>query len=155
MSVTVSPKGTRGAGFPRPLRALFRMLVPLNVVFFRLSGRRMRIQGRPLLLLTTVGAKSGKERQTVLASFDDPGGILIVASNAGAAKHPSWFFNLARNPDRVWIERDGRKTKVRPESLRGAERAEAWRRIVAAAPGYGGYHTKTDREIPIVRLIPE
>jgi deazaflavin-dependent oxidoreductase (nitroreductase family) len=128
----------------------------LNVGIFRLFGNRMRIQGLPLLLLTTVGARTGKQRQTTLTWFEDgEDARLIVASAAGSAKHPGWYFNLARNPDKVWIEVGKRRIKVRPESLKGAERAEAWRRIVALAPGYGGYEEKTDREIPIVRLRPE
>ena len=155
MTIEIPRNGTRGVEFPRVARALFRVFAPLGPLFYRLSGGRMRVQGRPLLVLKTVGTKSGKERQTVLGTFPDPRGILIVASNAGAARHPAWFYNLARNPDRVWIETDGRKMKVRPESLRGAERAEAWRQVVALAPGYGPYETKTDREIPIIRLVPE
>ena len=63
-----------------------------------------------------------------------------------------WYFNLAKNPDQVWITIDGRKVHVLPESLEGAEREEAWKRIVAQSPGYGDYTTKTDREIPVVRL---
>jgi deazaflavin-dependent oxidoreductase (nitroreductase family) len=60
--------------------------------------------------------------------------------------------NLARNPDRVSIEIAGRQIKVEPESLQGAERAEAWRKVVALAPGYAAYEQKTDREIPVIRL---
>ena len=127
-----------------------------QVGFFRLLGRRMRIQGRQLLLLTTVGAKSGKRRQTVLASFpDDPvstDSCLIVASAAGAATHPGWYVNLARRPDDVSIDLDGQHFGVEPRSLHGPERERAWARVVALAPGYGPYAVTTDREIPIVRL---
>ena len=62
---------------------------------------------------------------------------------------------MAKNPDRVWAEVAGRRIKVRPETLKGEERNAAFQRIVAAAPGYGAYQAKTDREIPIVRLRPE
>jgi deazaflavin-dependent oxidoreductase (nitroreductase family) len=153
--IEIPRPGTRGVEFPPIAHAMFRIFGPLAPLFYRLSGGRMRVQGRPLVVLTTVGAKSRKERQTVLGTFPDPRGTLIVASNAGARQHPGWFYNLARNPDRVWIEKDGRKVKVRPESLRGGDRAEAWRHVVALAPGYGPYETKTDREIPIIRLVPE
>jgi deazaflavin-dependent oxidoreductase (nitroreductase family) len=61
---------------------------------------------------------------------------------------------MARNPDKVWIEMGKRKLKVEPESLKGDERAEAWRRIVSLAPGYAAYQEKTDRQIPVVRLRP-
>ena len=139
---------------PRWLLAVFRAM---NLVSFRLFGRRMRIQGRPLLLLTTIGAKTGRRRQTTLAYFPDEERTseswLIVASAAGSAAHPSWYVNLARDP-RAWIEVDGGERAVRAESLHAEERERAWRRVVALAPGYGPYAEKTDREIPIVRLVP-
>ena len=59
---------------------------------------------------------------------------------------------MAKNPDKVWVTIDGRKIHVQPESLKGAEREEAWRRVVAKSKGYGNYTAKTDREIPVVRL---
>jgi deazaflavin-dependent oxidoreductase (nitroreductase family) len=131
-----------------------RMQVRLD----RRFGNRMQVQGRPLLLLTTVGAKTGRVRQTVLCWFPDSNASdrvqswRVVASGAGSAKHPAWFVNLARNPDRVSIEISGRQIKVEPESLRGAERTEAWRQVVALAPGYAAYEQRTDREIPVIRL---
>jgi deazaflavin-dependent oxidoreductase (nitroreductase family) len=131
----------------------------MNVAMFRLGGRRMRVQGRPLLLLETAGARSGKRRHTTLGWFpdEDPArrSWLIVASAAGAASHPAWFFNLAKRPDDVAIEVDGERVEVRAESLSGDERERAWSRVVALAPGYGKYARDTDREIPIVRLVPK
>jgi deazaflavin-dependent oxidoreductase (nitroreductase family) len=130
----------------------------LNVGLFRLFGGRMRIQGRPLLLLTTVGARSGKRRQSTLAWFDDepprPDTWLIVASAGGALTHPAWYVNLARRPADVSIDVAGASVAVEPRSLEGAERDRAWKRIVALAPGYGKYEQQTDREIPVVRLTP-
>jgi deazaflavin-dependent oxidoreductase (nitroreductase family) len=129
----------------------------LNVGFFRLLGGRMRVQGRPLLMLTTVGAKTGKRRQTTLGWFpDEPersDAWLIVASKAGAATHPAWYVNLARRPDEAAIDIGGRHIAVKPESLHGPERERAWARIVALASGYGKYAEQTDREIPVVRLV--
>jgi len=126
---------------------------------FRLSGGRMKMGGVPLLVLTTVGARSGHTRKVPLTWFPDNPAVadrwLVVASLSGAANHPSWFFNLAHNPDKVWIEVGRRTVKVRPETLTGADRAEAYRRVVAAYPGYGGYEQKTDRLIPVVRLTAE
>jgi deazaflavin-dependent oxidoreductase (nitroreductase family) len=130
----------------------------MNLAMFRLLGRRMRIQGRPLLLLTTTGAKTGRRRQTTLGWFPDEERAgdtwLIVASAAGAAAHPSWYVNLARRPDGAAVEVDGRRVPVSAESLHGPERERAWARIVALAPGYGKYAEQTDREIPVVRLTP-
>jgi deazaflavin-dependent oxidoreductase (nitroreductase family) len=139
---------------PGPLVAAF---TGLGRLAYRLMGDRMRVQGRPLLILETVGARSGRARSAILGWFpavSDTAGEswLVVASYGGAARHPAWYLNLARNPDKVWVQVGDRKVKVRPESLKGAERARAWERVVQLAPGYAGYQEKTDRVIPIVRL---
>ena len=158
MSVRITPKGTRGTGFPKMPTPVAAVFGAMNLLFFRLMGSRMRVQGRPLLLLETVGARSGKKRHTTLGSFPDEDASrqawLIVASAAGAAAHPAWYFNLARRPDDVAIETGGKRFAVRAESLQGAERERAWSRVVKLAPGYGHYANDTDREIPIVRLTP-
>ena len=138
---------------PPPLMAIFSAV---NVGFYRLIGSRTKMQGRPLLLLTTLGAKTAKRRQATLAWFDDDppraGAWLVVASKGGSATHPGWYVNLARRPKDTTIEFDGETIAVEPESLHGAERERAWSRIVALAPGYGQYAVTTDREIPVVRL---
>jgi deazaflavin-dependent oxidoreductase (nitroreductase family) len=156
VTVELTPNGTRGAGFPKLPRPIAKLFIGLNIVLFRLFGRRLRVMGRPLLLLSTVGAKSGEIRRTTLGWFPGTDGSwLIVASNAGGARHPAWYVNMAKNPDRVRIEVDGRELKVRPESLKGAEREAAWRVVTSLAPGYGEYQRKTDREIPVIRLTAE
>ena len=155
MSVRLTPRGTRGTGFlkmPPWLLAAFHFM---NVAMFRMLGRRLRVQGRPLLLLTTTGAKTGRRRETTLGWFEEADGRsdswLIVASAVGAAAHPAWYVNLARKPEAT-IEIDGRSIDVRAQSLHGAEREREWARIVSLAPGYGKYEQQTDREIPVVRL---
>ena len=111
--------------------------------------------GLPILHLTTVGARSGLPRTVPLGWFPDgENRWLVVASTGGAARHPDWYVNMAKNPDQVWIQLGKRRVRVRPESLRGAEREEAWQRVVAATPTYGDYQKKTDRVIPVVRLTP-
>jgi len=152
MSVELTPSGSRGTSWPRLPGFLMNGLLSVMVLAYRLLGDRMKVQGRPLILLTTVGAKTGKARRTLLGRFDDPNGWLVVASAAGAARQPAWYFNMARNPDEVWVEIARCKYHVRPESLKGEEREAALQRIVTLAPGYGAYREKTDREIPIVRL---
>lgn len=157
MPVLLTPRGTRGSGFFKMAPWAAAIFSALNVAFYRLVGRRLQVQGRPLLLLTTVGAKTGKRRQTTLAWFaDDPARAdvwLVVASAGGAAAHPAWYVNLARRPDDASIDVDGREVAVEPRSLHGPERERAWARVVALAPVYGGYAVTTDREIPIVRLV--
>ena len=165
MAVQLTRSGTRGAGFGNMPRWALKLFQAMNMGMFRLGGKWIRIQGQPLLLLTTKGAKTGLERKTTLGYFPDvaqgtqgtqgAGGEswLVVASAAGAAKHPAWYVNLAKKPDQIWVElgpEQGRVRRVRAESLRGEERERA--KIVRRAPGYGKYAEQTDRQIPIVRL---
>ena len=139
--------------FPGPLKTVF---LALGVLIFRLLGGRMRVKGRPLLMLTTVGAKSGQLRRTTLGWFPDEDdrhdSWLVVASNGGAAQHPLWYVNLAKHPEHASIAIGQRTFRVRAESLRGDARERAWDRVVSLSPGYGDYQDKTDRQIPIVRL---
>jgi deazaflavin-dependent oxidoreductase (nitroreductase family) len=112
--------------------------------------------GNRTVVLTTVGAKTGRPHTVAVNRFPDgEDSFLVVASNAGSARHAAWYFNMAKNPDQVWAEVGKRKFKVRPELLKGAERQQAWQRVIAASPAYAAYERSTDREIPIVRLIPE
>jgi deazaflavin-dependent oxidoreductase (nitroreductase family) len=157
MPVRLTPRGTRGAGFPKlppPVLAVFHFM---SRGMFRLFGRRMRVQGRPLLQLTTTGAKTGRPRHTTLGWFPEADGRkeswLIVASAAGAAAHPAWYFNLAHRPEAT-IDVEGQRVAVKADSLHGAELEREWARIVSLAPGYGKYNEQTDREIPVVRLTP-
>jgi len=116
----------------------------------------IKLRGGRILTLTTTGAKSGNEHSVPLGWFPDGDNAwLIVASAGGAAKHPAWYFNLARNPDKVWIEVDNRKLQVQAESLKDAAYDKAWNQIVAEAPNYGPYKEKTDRHIPVIRLTPK
>jgi deazaflavin-dependent oxidoreductase (nitroreductase family) len=108
---------------------------------------------RSTLLLTTIGAHSNRPRTNPLAYFPDGSDSwLIIASSGGAARHPGWFHNLARNPDRVWIQVGRRRLQVRPEVLSGVERDDHWRRVVILGPHFGRYQTQTDRQIPVIRL---
>jgi deazaflavin-dependent oxidoreductase (nitroreductase family) len=155
MSVKLTPNGTYGVEMPRPPRLMMALMRPL----MRFGSAMMRRRGMKVLTLVTTGAKSGRRHEVELGWFaDEPdadGRWLILATNAGAAKHPAWYFNLARNPDKTWIELDGHTIKVRPESLEGDARTAAYARISAIMPNYGEYQTKTDRQIPIVRLTAE
>jgi len=159
MTVELTPNGTYGTGLPKlpgPLRKTFLFL---NVGFFRLLGTRVKPWGTRLVLLTTVGARTGKPRKTTLCAFEDISNEsnprwLVVASSGGSARHPAWYYNLAKHPDRVTIEAAGRRERVSAESLAGAERDEAWESITKQAPNYAGYQSKTDRQIPVVRLTP-
>ena len=117
----------------------------------------MKIQGQNLLELKTFGARTGKEREVLVARFEDPRhpeAWLVVGSSGGAARHPAWCYNLIKNPNQAWVTASGQEAKVNPELLEGSERDAAWKHIVERAPGFGKYETTTDRQIPVFRLTP-
>ena len=120
----------------------------------RIRRKGGKFMGFNALILTTIGRKSGAERTNPVGWFPGKDGSwLIVASAAGAAGNPAWYYNIAAHPDKVRIEVEGRTVAVVAEQLHGAERTEAWQQIVATAPRFGGYLQKTDREMPVIRLV--
>ena len=151
----IPPRGTRGR---RITDFFFRLLKPLSatqISRYRKSASAVppKMGKVPLVLLTTVGSKTRRERTSVLGGFEESNGSwLVVGSKAGSATHPSWFINLAKDPDRVWLEVGNRKFQVRPALLKGDEYEKAYRRVVEESRQYAGYRKITDREIPIVRL---
>lgn len=145
-------RGTRGVELPKALRPLVRAMMGAGRLMFRVG---LKVQGRPLLRLLTGGALSGKQREAVVGWFPDDANAdswIVVASNAGSARHPGWAHNLAKNPDKAMVDAGRGPTRVDVELLGGEERESAWGRVVELAPGYGAYLAKTDREIPIFRL---
>ena len=145
--------GTRGARQPGTGGAVGRWVQKRVMNRIRRKGKMPGL-GFNALVLTTIGRKSGVERQTPVGWFPGQGDSwLIVASAAGAARNPAWYYNLAAHPDQVWIETAGRKVAVIAEQLHGAAREEAWRQITAAAPRFATYQQKTDRELPVIRLV--
>jgi len=146
----ITPNGSRGVSQPGLAKTFLKF-------FNKFSAGRIRKTGKfgelPSLVLTTVGSKSGQERKSPLAYFPaDGGGWLIVASFAGAAKNPSWYYNLAAHPDQVSIEFSGQTESVVAEQLHGAEREAEWRKISGSSQRFAEYQEKTDRELPIIRL---
>jgi deazaflavin-dependent oxidoreductase (nitroreductase family) len=114
-----------------------------------------QFMGMNALVITTIGRKSGAERSTPVGWFPgEDGSWLIVASAAGAPKNPAWYDNIAAHPDKIRIELAGRTIAVTADQLHGPERERAWRQITTAAPRFAQYEEKTDRELPIIRLVP-
>jgi F420H(2)-dependent quinone reductase len=109
--------------------------------------------GRPIVLVTVRGAKSGKLRYTPVMRVEHDGRYAMVASKGGAPEHPNWYHNLVANPH-VELQ-DGTVTKeYDAREVSGAERDEWWERAVAAYPPYAEYQTRTDRQIPVFVLEP-
>lgn len=111
------------------------------------------MQGMPVVLLTTVGAKTGKLRKTPLMRVEHQGQYAIVASLGGAPKNPVWYYNVVKN-SRVELQ-DGTVTgDYDAREVFGDEKATWWERAVAAYPPYAEYQEKTDRQIPVFVLTP-
>lgn len=111
------------------------------------------LQGKPVILLTSIGAKTGKIRKTPLMRVEYNGEYAIVASLGGAPKNPVWYYNIKAHP-RVELQ-DGPVNKdYEAREVFGDEKAVWWERAVEAWPDYAQYQTKTDRQIPVFVLTP-
>jgi deazaflavin-dependent oxidoreductase (nitroreductase family) len=145
-----TPAGTRGARQPRA-GMMMRFINKSAAGRIRRTGKMM---GFNALNLTTIGAKTGAERTSPVGWFPGPDDCwLIVASAAGAQRNPAWYYNIAAHPDKVTIEVQGSSIPVTADQLHGDERDQEWQKITTAVPRFGGYQQKTDREIPIIRLV--
>jgi deazaflavin-dependent oxidoreductase (nitroreductase family) len=154
MAFEKTPAGTRGPNMPSFITPVVKFVNNQMIRRFRRSaasdGKTMGMDG---LVLTTVGAKTGQRRQTLLGTFPDGDGAwLIIASAGGQMKNPAWYHNLAAHPDQAQIEVGGKTVDVTATQLAGQERDAAWQRITAAQPRYVGYEKKTDRVMPVIRL---
>jgi deazaflavin-dependent oxidoreductase (nitroreductase family) len=122
------------------------------------QGRIARMLGATrevdVLLLTTRGRKSGKERTVVLQFFPDGDDLVLAAANDGGASHPAWYHNLKATPV-ARVEVKGRTFVVRAEELSADEAAAFWPRLLRRAPSYERYQRATSRTFPLVRLVPE
>jgi deazaflavin-dependent oxidoreductase (nitroreductase family) len=111
------------------------------------------ISGRPVVLLTTRGVKTGKLRKVPLMRVEHEGRYAIVASLGGAPKHPVWYHNVVADPH-VELQ-DGATTRdYVAREVTGEEKAQWWERAVAAYPDYADYQKKTTRQIPVFVLDP-
>ena len=143
-------KGTRGNRQPNGW--LLRRVNAMMAQRLRRSrdGKMMGFNG---LVLRTVGRRTGEERTNPVGWWPGPDGSWLICASANAAvDNPGWYYNIAANPDQVTIEVDGQTIPLTAQQLHGAERDEAWRQIASAAPRFATYQTKTDRELPIIRL---
>lgn len=111
------------------------------------------LNGMRVILLTTIGAKTGKIRKTPLMRVEHDGRYAIVASLGGAPKHPVWYYNVTANP-RVELQDGTVSGDYEAREVFGDEKAQWWERAVAAYPDYADYQTKTDRQIPVFVLSP-
>ena len=111
------------------------------------------LRGRPIIVLTSVGARTGKLRKTPLMRVEHDRVYAVVASLGGAPKHPVWYYNLKKNP-RVELQDRGTKRDYLAREILGDEKVLWWDRAVEAWPDYATYETKTERQIPVFVLEP-
>lgn len=149
-------EGTSAArNLPGAARLAMKLGTGTHAGVYRATGGRLggRMGKSPILLLNTVGRKTGKKRTTPLLYVMDGEDYAIVASAGGAPKHPAWFLNLEANPE-ASVEVGGRKVNVRAEVASPEEKPRLWAKLTEMYPTYDDYQRKTDREIPVVILHP-
>jgi len=111
------------------------------------------MRGKPVIILTTRGVKTGKLRKIPLMRVEHDGRYAVVASLGGAPKHPVWYYNLIADP-KVELQDETVKQDMVAREVTGPEKREWWERAVHAWPDYANYQRKTDREIPVFVLEP-
>jgi deazaflavin-dependent oxidoreductase (nitroreductase family) len=131
-----------------------RMFIAAHTKLYHASGGRFGagMMGQKVLLLTTTGNKSGKERTVPVMRFDDGDRRFVIASAAGSDTHPAWYKNLVKNPE-VTVEVPGERYKARAETLSGDERKRVYALAASRMPRFNDYEQKAGgREIPVVEL---
>jgi F420H(2)-dependent quinone reductase len=138
-----------------PMKYFSKLFFAFSVWLYRLTGGKLggSLGGSRVLLLTTVGRKSGKVHTLPLGCFDHKEGYVIVASNRGLPTNPAWYHNLKSNPH-ITVQVMDKVLSVTAEELSGEARAQAWQQVIATAPSYAGYEKKTTRVIPLILLRP-
>lgn len=143
----------------RRLRQFIKPYSALNAFLYRLTGGRVlgKFQGRPIMLVTMKGAKTGRERTVPLMYVPlketVEQGVIVVGSQGGAPKSPVWVKSLQKNPD-VVVQYMGKKVKLRARQVDDAEKARLWPICVKHYREYDDYQARTDRNIPVFVCEP-
>ncbi len=136
--------------------AVIKPMSKLNTWLYRLSGGKLGgrwFQGAPILLLTTIGRKSGQPRVAPLLYLRDGEKLVVVASKGGMSQHPLWYRNLEANPE-VEVEIGPERTKMLARRASDQEKATLWPRLVEMYTDYADYQARTQRNIPVIILSP-
>jgi len=134
---------------------MLQFIMKVMVFLYNVSGGRIagKVGKLPVLLLTTTGRKTGKQRTLPVGYIMDGSTYVITASAGGAEKHPGWFFNIRSNPQAT-IQVNDKRIQVTAEIAGAEKKTELWTRLVEVAPNFAGYQKRTSREIPMVILHP-
>ena len=138
-----------------PARLAWKLGSGAHAGVYRATGGKLfgRMGKSPILLLNTVGRKSGKKRTSPLLYAMDGEDFVIIASKGGASAHPAWYLNLMANPEAT-VEIEDREVRVRAEEADSEEKSRLWQKMVEMYPAYDAYQEKTEREIPLLVLRP-
>ena len=136
-------------------RRFVKFFSRMNLFVYKMSGGRLMssASGRPIMLVTMKGARSGRLRTIPLMYVPYKDGVIIVASLGGAPKDPVWVNNLVANPDIV-VQYQGEKMKLRARQVDDAEKAAVWPICVEHYHEYDDYQKRTDRKIPVFVCEP-
>ena len=134
-------------------KSLFRFFNALHIFLYRRTRGRLgsKVQGLRILLLSTIGRRSGKTRVTPLGYFEHEGSYVVIASNAGFDRHPGWYHNL-RSQLRVTIEVGNRVMAAEAKVVGPDAHKQLWSKLISLSPGYARYAERTRRVIPLVAL---
>lgn len=117
------------------------------------EGTTLRDTGLPVVVVTSLGARSGKIRKTPLMRVEHEGAYALVASQGGAPEHPTWYHNVTKHP-LIELQDGPVRQDMKVREVTGEEKAVWWERAVAAFPNYAEYQRRTDREIPLLVAEP-
>lgn len=126
----------------------------LDKLVFRLSGGRFTTIPAHILTLIHTGARTGRRRENLLTYFTDGEDLIVMASNYGRERHPSWYYNVKANPE-VEVRAAGRRCRYRARITTGEDRERLWRLAKTLTKTYADYEDRAaGRTIQVVRLTP-
>ena len=139
----------------KTMKRVLKIANGLHVVIYRMSGGKFanEIANMPILLITTVGRKSGKPHTNPVVYLQDGQDYLVTASVAGKDWHPSWYFNLQNRPQAT-IKVGAKTFDVKATIITGDERTRLYEKFKAASSNFEKYEKATSRVIPVIRLTP-
>jgi F420H(2)-dependent quinone reductase len=148
-------KGSNEKDLSVPARLALKLGSGAHAGVYRATGGKLfgRMGKSPILLLNTVGRKTGRKRTSPLLYVMDGEDFVVIASKGGAPTHPAWYMNLMANPEAT-VEIGDREVRVEAEVADPEDKPRLWQKMVEMYPTYDDYQRKTEREIPLLVLRP-
>jgi deazaflavin-dependent oxidoreductase (nitroreductase family) len=148
MADSIDPSTDKGSA--PPPRWVLKTYTRVNVFVYRLTGGRLMntLAGLPIVLVKMKGAKSGKMKTVPLMYVPHEKGVVLVASQGGAPKHPVWYHNLVKNPQ-IEVTQGGTRKALTARRVSDEEKAQLWPTCVKYYPPFQQYQNRTERNIPV------